>query len=109
MSKQLSGITGVLANYVSNESQREPADAIEKSKPTPREKPSPRQRKSKARLGRPPGKQDRKSVRKEKATLRIDAQLMNDYRDWSWEARCQLGELVELALSEYHRRHRKSV
>ncbi|MCA9265660.1 MAG: hypothetical protein KDA60_17485 [Planctomycetales bacterium] len=35
MGKQLSGITGVLANYVSNEPQREPADPIEKSKTTP--------------------------------------------------------------------------
>ena len=39
-------------------------------------------------------------------TLRIDAELISDYRDWSWEKRCQLGELVEHALADYRRRRR---
>ena len=29
---------------------------------------------------------------------------MDEYRDWSWEERCQLGELVERALSQYRSR-----
>ena len=34
-------------------------------------------------------------------TLRIDAELIAQYRDWSWEERRQLGELVEQALRAY--------
>ena len=37
--------------------------------------------------------------RKEKVTLRIPNDLIAEYRDWSWEARSQLSELVEQALS----------
>ena len=58
-----------------------------------------------ARLGRPPGPRTGEGAPKEKATLRLDKQLMDEYRDWSWEERCQLGELVERALVEY-RKHR---
>jgi hypothetical protein len=28
---------------------------------------------------------------------------MDEYREWSWEERCQLGELVERALSQYRK------
>ena len=38
---------------------------------------------------------------KEKVTLRLDAELVADYRDWSWDQRCQLGELVEQALRAF--------
>ncbi len=34
-------------------------------------------------------------------TLRIARDLIAEYRDWSWEARCQLSELVERALATY--------
>ena len=30
-------------------------------------------------------------------TLRVSCELIAEYRDWSWEAKCQLGELVERA------------
>jgi uncharacterized protein (DUF4415 family) len=56
-----------------------------------------------ARRGRPPGRSPAMTVRREKVTLRIDACLIDDYRDWSWAQRCQLGELVERALSSYRR------
>ena len=54
-----------------------------------------------ARLGRPPGRSHRIGKPKEKVTLRIDAELIAQYRDWSWEKRCQLGELLEQALRAY--------
>ena len=31
---------------------------------------------------------------------------LDDYRDWSWEARTPLSQLVERAMSEYRDRHR---
>ena len=34
-------------------------------------------------------------------TVRIDARLAAVYRDWSWDQRCQLGELFERALRAY--------
>ena len=43
-------------------------------------------------------------VPKEKVTLRIGKGLMDEYREWSWDERCQLGELVERALAQYARR-----
>jgi len=58
-----------------------------------------------ARRGRPPGQKPGEAVDKEKVTLRLNKELMDDYRDWSWEERCQVGELVEKALLQY-RKHR---
>jgi len=43
---------------------------------------------------------------KEKVTLRITSTLVASYRDWSWEVRSQLSQLVERALAEYHQQHR---
>ena len=43
---------------------------------------------------------------KEKVTLRITSTLVASYRDWSWEARSQLSQLVERALADYHEQHR---
>ena len=111
MSKQLAGIQGVLGNYVTSNSADASSPA---SKPSPRSKAvgsddrrsATSQPKRTARLGRPPGKSSQSARPKEKATLRIDAEMMSDYRDWSWEKRCQLGELVERALADYRRRNR---
>jgi hypothetical protein len=63
-----------------------------------------------ARRGRPPGKKTGDAAEKEKVTLRLNKELMDDYREWSWDERCQLGELVERALSQYRkqRSHQKS-
>jgi uncharacterized protein (DUF4415 family) len=58
-----------------------------------------------ARRGRPLGKGSERKEPKEKLTVWLDAQLIADYRDWSWEARCQLSSLVENALIE-HRKHK---
>lgn len=61
-----------------------------------------------ARRGRPPGKASSVTtpVAKEKVTLRITSTLVASYRDWSWEARSQLSQLVEQALADYHDRQR---
>ena len=60
---------------------------------------------SHARLGRPPGRTSPSLSQKEKVTLRISARLIAEYRDWSWQRRCQLGELVEAALQAYRKQH----
>jgi hypothetical protein len=59
--------------------------------------------KTTARRGRPPGRTTGSTPNKEKVTLRVDAGLMEQYREWSWLERCQLGELVERALANYRR------
>jgi len=105
--KKISGISGVLGELISPapppaESPRSSQLVIERpeakssgtAQPTP---PRPRR----ARLGRPPGKPARHRGPKEKVTLRIPSSLIAEYRDWSWEARCQLSELVEQALAAY--------
>lgn len=110
MTKSVAGIQGVLGNYITR------ADAPQLDQPNRKQSdesianPPARKRKSRhrsaTRLGRPPGRPGTKTKSKDKVTLRIDAAIMSDYREWSWEERCQLGELVERALVEYRRRHR---
>lgn len=58
------------------------------------------------RRGRPPGRGSVTAGPKEKVTLRITSALVASYRDWSWEARSQLSQLVERALADYHEQHR---
>jgi len=59
-----------------------------------------------ARVGRFPGRNARYTGPKEKVTLRVNRDLIAEYRDWSWEARSQLGELVERALAIYREARR---
>jgi hypothetical protein len=59
-----------------------------------------------ARRGRPLGHSTPVEP-KSKVTLWINQALVESYRDWSWEARCQFSHLVERALADYHRRERK--
>ena len=61
---------------------------------------------SAARRGRPPGQASVRARPKEKVTLRMTSTLVASYRDWSWEARSQLSQLVERALAAYHDQHR---
>ena len=56
-----------------------------------------------ARSGRPPGVRSVTPAGKSKLTVRIDAALIEQYRDWSWDARCNLGELVERAMRTHVR------
>ena len=108
--KPISGVSGVLGELISEPQPEPPAPAAPSTIPlkTPpnaaaKEKPSANT-KSRARLGRPPGRQAEATTPKEKITVRIDARLAALYRDWSWERRCQLGELVERALRDYRKR-----
>jgi hypothetical protein len=57
--------------------------------------------KVKARVGRPPGVVSGSRSHKVKATMHVNAALLDFYRDWSWEARCNLGELIERAMVAY--------
>jgi len=112
-SKTISGISGVLGELISPSPpptrspepsqltiERQKATSSSVAQPTPS---GPRC----ARLGRPPGKTARHRGPKEKVTLRIPSNLIAEYRDWSWEARCQLSELVERALAAYGESRRR--
>lgn len=108
--KEVGGVRGVLGGLISD-APREQSSPTQSPSPRretkPPTKPSATSRplkKTRARLGRPPGRQSGKTSPKEKITVRIDARLAALYRDWSWEERCQLGELVERALRAYHKR-----
>jgi uncharacterized protein (DUF4415 family) len=57
-----------------------------------------------ARRGRPLGKIKERKEPKEKMTVWLDADLIAQYRDWTWDARCQLSTLVEEALIAYRNR-----
>lgn len=57
------------------------------------------------RRGRPPGNTARIAP-KEKVTVWITSNLIAQYRDWTWEARCHVSHLVERALIAYHKQHR---
>ena len=80
------------------EAAEQPAAAAATGKTRPAATP-----RTQARRGRPPGRKAGESSEKEKVTLRISKELMDDYREWSWDERCQLGELVERAMSQYHK------
>ena len=110
--KTIGGISGVLGDLISPAppeksigSGQLPIESQE-AKSTGTEQPTPL-RPSRARLGRPPGNTSRHWDPKEKVTLRIPSSLIAEYRDWSWEARCQLSELVERALAAYRQSRRR--
>ena len=122
MAKGLKGVGGVLGNLLSPEpapppeaadiasplppAQAEPPAIIEQP-PPPAESPRPKpQARIATRRGRPPGKKEAVDSEKEKVTLRLSKALVDDYRDWTWEERCQLGELIERAMQQY-RKHRR--
>lgn len=66
------------------------------------------QQTSGARRGRPLGKSTAAGQPKSKVTLWLNQSLVNSYRDWSWEVRCQFSHLAERALADYCRRERTS-
>ena len=107
MTKQLAGIRGVLGNYVTPQENAANSSSVTKYVERNPDQQQ-RQKKPQTRLGRPLGKTEHGRIQREKVTLRIDCEMISDYRDWSWDQRCQLGELVERALADYYR-HRKSV
>ncbi len=112
--KSIDGISGVLGELISPAPT--PAEAPPKKQPPAvRQRADPANasntpaapRPQRARLGRPPGSDMRHTGPKEKVTLRIPSDLIAEYRDWSWEARCQLSELVERALLSYRNSRRR--
>jgi uncharacterized protein (DUF4415 family) len=100
MTPEPSPIPAPIANPVEPEPQEESAVVATASKT----RPTARGR-IQARRGRPPGQKAGEAADKEKVTLRLSKELMDEYREWSWDERCQLGELVERALTQY-RKHR---
>ena len=114
--KPFGGITGVLGEMISPSATPAASPGSERRWPPDRQSDSENGRKlqassglRRARVGRPPGSSLRHTGPKEKVTLRINSDLIAEYRDWSWESRCQLGELVERALTTCResRRHRR--
>jgi uncharacterized protein (DUF4415 family) len=116
MAKQtVSGISGVLGELISPPpASTEPApkkvgpDKIQTPESARTTKPASTRSPSRARVGRPPGTNTRPALPKEKVTLRISSDLIAEYRDWSWDSRCQLSELVERALATYQKSERHS-
>ncbi len=107
------GITGVLGELISPAATPAVSSSSEHRWPADRQSDPENSQKSPAssfprcaRVGRPPGSSVRHAGLKEKVTLRINSDMIAAYRDWSWEARCQMGELVERALVDYHEQHR---
>jgi len=115
MSKQtLGGIHNVLdrllspANPPSVSPKAESPKAVRRhraeiAKPFVDEKPP---QTSGARRGRPLGKSTAASQPKSKVTLWLNQSLVDSYRDWSWEVRCQFSHLAERALADYYCRER---
>ena len=111
--RPMGGITGVLGELISPAAVPASSSGSEHRSPADRQSDSENGQESqatspprRARVGRPPGSTVRHSGLKEKVTLRVNRDTIAAYRDWSWEARCQLGELVETALTKYRELHR---
>lgn len=111
-SKSFRGIDGVLNNLISSplptaveDSQDDPGlSKSSASSSSTRQLDSRRPSQlTTARRGRPVGHATQVARHKQKATFRISVDLLADYRDWSWEARCSLSALVEQAMSHYRR------
>jgi hypothetical protein len=60
---------------------------------------------TRAHLGRPLGSKAGAKRPKSKATIAIDAELMEQYRNWSWEDRVLLGDLITAAMQTYYKKH----
>ena len=108
MSKhQQTGIQGILNDILSSpvaEERRRATSPAERHNGIPASRPTEQ---IPTRRGRPVGSGRRAQRLREKTTLRIERELIADYRDWSWEARCNLSGLVEKAMADYQRRNRR--
>ena len=105
--KQIAGVSGVLGSLISDHRPASESKPPSNTAPNSQPRVSSYVGKTRARLGRPPGRPRGEAIEKEKFTVRVEAQLAAAYRDWSWAARCQLGELVERALRDYLTRREK--
>lgn len=84
--------------------------AIAETKPRPKSKPTklrsdqlPQQRKTTSWIGRLPGHKSVNHGPKSKTTLRIDAELMDEFRERVFVERRPLGEIIEDAM-RFHKR-----
>ena len=116
MTRTITGIDGILGSLLSPAAGQCPPPARiaqEEAKsafPMPEVPPAkklPATDRTGARRGRPVGRSAPGRPSKEKVTLQIGTNLIAEYRDWSWDARCHLSALVERALTEYQGRFRK--
>jgi hypothetical protein len=103
--KRVEGVSGVLGSLITPQSAVPPDEEPDKDRGTRHNVeeqadgfPDQSPRRIHARRGRPPGQKRQPPRKREKVTLRIDAALIARYREWSWEERRQLGELVEAAM-----------
>ena len=110
--KKISGLSNIIGTLIdeqpesdtkaeSQQTKRAEAKAnhVRKAVPAPEGNTEPRRQS--ARVGRPPGRTADDPVVREKVSLRVDSDVIAEYRDWSWDERCQLGELVERAMIHY--------
>lgn len=110
------GVKGFFSDYAKGRPVKATPLQVEQPKVEARTPPAERPKRSssaktekiKARVGRPPGVANGSRAQKEKATMHINAALLDFYRDWSWEARCNLGELIERAMIAYKARRNRS-
>jgi hypothetical protein len=124
MTKQISGIEGVLGSLTSTPKQPKPVvkpiperKPIEKpaapaSLPKPQTPSTPKLpatiQPTRTRIGRPRGIKAGQTPPKRKTTVLLNAEVMDEYDRWSWEVHCNIGALFERALVEYLRRNRSS-
>lgn len=86
--------------------EREGGSGRSSSPPAPSSQKT-KEKKQEARRGRPPkGTRPSLPVEREKVSLRLRADLVAHYRDWSWAERCQFSDLVDRALEHYQRANR---
>jgi hypothetical protein len=108
--QKLGNINGILDQFLSVKRQDAEvgkptlaAGNTSKEKPRANSLPSP-EKPVQVRRGRPPGKTSENIPPKEKVTLWINRDLIAQYRDWSWEVRCQLSPLIEEAMQEFRKK-----
>lgn len=112
---EFSGVEEVFAGFSSQGRNAEPSKPAQPKKPAsastkvskqkPASKPPTTAAVPRARTGRPPGSQNSERPRV-KATIRLDPTIKADFIDWSYERRCSLGDLLEQAVMEFHRRQK---
>jgi hypothetical protein len=118
MATEVSGLKGVLGDFLSpgraskpkaRQKPSAPSASREGSQPARPELPKGENAAIPARTGRPPGKRPKNQRVRSKTSIWVTADVMSRYRDWSWEERCHLGELIERALVDYEKRNRQTV
>jgi hypothetical protein len=107
---KVQGVNGVLQTLLTEPTESETSKPMRpvpaKKPPRPKVKTTSKYRTTaRARIGRLPESASGGTER-QKVTFRIRPDLIDGYRDWSWDARTSVSHLVEAALDEYFT-HRK--